>query len=82
MPNGADQEAVAEIARMFGWSAHLGHLCGGGTMANFEALWVARELQSGVCLALNIAHERPESGRDQHLQPPEVRFPFLSLSGA
>ncbi len=32
------------------WSAgttHLGHLCGGGTIANFEALWVARELQPG-----------------------------------
>src|SRR6266446_2070654 len=35
-----EQEAVAEIARMFGWEAFLGHLCGGGTMANLEALWV------------------------------------------
>lgn len=39
-----EKEAVAAIARMFGWDTHLGHLCGGGTMANFEALWVAREL--------------------------------------
>lgn len=38
-----EREAVAEIAAMFGWKEHLGHLCGGGTMANFEALWVARE---------------------------------------
>ncbi|HLX64426.1 MAG TPA: pyridoxal-dependent decarboxylase [Planctomycetota bacterium] len=38
-----EQEAVAKIARMFGWDEHLGHLCGGGTMANFEALWIARE---------------------------------------
>ena len=37
-----EKEAVAQIARMFGWDAHLGHLCGGGTMANLEALWVAR----------------------------------------
>jgi tyrosine decarboxylase/aspartate 1-decarboxylase len=36
-----EKEAVAEIARMFGWETHLGHLCGGGTMANLEALWVA-----------------------------------------
>ena len=36
-----EKEAVAEIARMFGWNTHLGHLCGGGTMANLEALWVA-----------------------------------------
>src|SRR5256885_3770988 len=36
-----EQEAVAEIARMFGWEAPLGHLCGGGTIADPGALWVA-----------------------------------------
>jgi tyrosine decarboxylase/aspartate 1-decarboxylase len=36
-----EKEAVAEIASMFGWKTFLGHLCGGGTMANLEALWVA-----------------------------------------
>ncbi len=46
-----EKEAVAEIARMFGWNTHLGHLCGGGTMANFEALWVARELRPGKAIA-------------------------------
>ena len=33
-----EKEAVAEIAGMFGWKNFLGHLCGGGTMANLEAL--------------------------------------------
>jgi glutamate/tyrosine decarboxylase-like PLP-dependent enzyme len=46
-----EKEAVAGIARMFGWDAHLGHLCGGGTMANFEALWVGRELRPGKAVA-------------------------------
>jgi len=46
-----EKEAVAEIARLFGWSTHLGHLCGGGTMANLEALWVARELAPGRAVA-------------------------------
>src|SRR5260370_1503892 len=32
-----EKEAVAEIAGMFGWKNCLGHLCGGGTMANVEA---------------------------------------------
>jgi tyrosine decarboxylase/aspartate 1-decarboxylase len=36
-----EREAMAEIANMFGWDTHLGHLTGGGTMANMEALWVA-----------------------------------------
>jgi len=52
-----EKEAVAGIARMLGWDAHLGHLCGGGTMANFEALWVARELAPGkAVLASSQAH--------------------------
>src|SRR5882762_6301204 len=41
-----EKEAVAEIAAMFGWKEFLGHLCGGGTMANLEALWVSGRLQS------------------------------------
>ncbi len=45
-----EKEAVAEIARMFGWDAHLGHLTGGGTMANLEALWVAGELAPGKAI--------------------------------
>ncbi len=42
-----EKEAVAEIASMFGWKNFLGHLCGGGTMANLEALWVAGQLKPG-----------------------------------
>ncbi|MBI1968136.1 MAG: aspartate aminotransferase family protein, partial [Gemmatimonadetes bacterium] len=43
-----EKEAVAELARLFGWETHLGHLCGGGTMANLEALWVAAQLHPGT----------------------------------
>src|SRR5262249_55522836 len=46
-----EKEAVAAIARMFGWDVCLGHLCGGGTIANFEALWVSRELAPGKAIA-------------------------------
>jgi glutamate/tyrosine decarboxylase-like PLP-dependent enzyme len=42
-----EKEAVAEIARMFRWETHVGHLTGGGTMANLEALWVASQLTPG-----------------------------------
>jgi tyrosine decarboxylase/aspartate 1-decarboxylase len=52
-----EKEAVAEIAGMFGWKRFLGHLCGGGTMANLEALWVAGQLRPGkVILASAQAH--------------------------
>ncbi len=40
-------EAVREIAAMFGWSDFIGHLTGGGTLANLEALWVAGQMAPG-----------------------------------
>jgi len=52
-----EKEAVAEIAAMFGWRSFLGHLCGGGTMANLEALWVAGQVHPGkTILASEQAH--------------------------
>ena len=51
-----EKEAVAEIAGMFGWKGFLGHLCGGGTMANLEALWVAGQLHPKKIIASEQAH--------------------------
>jgi glutamate/tyrosine decarboxylase-like PLP-dependent enzyme len=39
-----EKEVVAELAAMFGFGTHLGHLTSSGTIANLEALYVAREL--------------------------------------
>jgi glutamate/tyrosine decarboxylase-like PLP-dependent enzyme len=39
-----EREVVAELAGMFGMATHLGHLTSSGTIANLEALYVAREL--------------------------------------
>jgi tyrosine decarboxylase / aspartate 1-decarboxylase len=52
-----EKEAVSEIARMFGWEIFLGHLCGGGTLANLEALWVSGKLHPGkIVVASEMAH--------------------------
>src|SRR5947209_19864136 len=57
-----EKEAVAEIAAMFGWKNFLGHLTGGGTMANLEALWVAGQLRPGKKIVASsqshYTHER------------------------
>lgn len=57
-----EREAVAEIAGMFRWNTHLGHLCGGGTMANLEALWASGQLRPGQRIAASsqahYTHER------------------------
>ncbi|MEU9337840.1 aminotransferase class I/II-fold pyridoxal phosphate-dependent enzyme [Streptomyces sp. NPDC048290] len=42
-----EREAVAALATMFGYDTHLGHLTTSGTIANLEALFVARELHPG-----------------------------------
>lgn len=46
-------EVVAEMARMFGYENHLGHLTSSGTVANLEALWVARHLHPGKAIAFS-----------------------------
>ncbi len=62
---GMEREAVAQIAAMFGWDEHLGHLTGGGTMANLEALWVAGLLAPGRTIVASAqshyTHERISS---------------------
>lgn len=42
-----EKECIIDLGAMFGWQQPLGHLTGGGTMANLEALWVASRLAPG-----------------------------------
>jgi len=50
-------EVIAELAKMVGYSTHIGHLTSGGTVANLEALWVARQSNpKTVILANELAH--------------------------
>jgi glutamate/tyrosine decarboxylase-like PLP-dependent enzyme len=57
-----EREAVGAIARMFAMPRWLGHLTSSGTIANLEALWVARELAPGGAVLYaadaHYTHER------------------------
>ena len=46
-----EKEVVAELAQMFGFSQHLGHLTSSGTIANLEALFIARQTHPGKAIA-------------------------------
>jgi glutamate/tyrosine decarboxylase-like PLP-dependent enzyme len=46
-----EKEVVAQLAGMFGFGTHLGHLTSSGTIANLEALFVARETHPGKAIA-------------------------------
>ena len=42
-----EKDVVAQLATMFGFETHLGHLASSGTTGNLEALFVARESHPG-----------------------------------
>ncbi|MFE6613231.1 pyridoxal phosphate-dependent decarboxylase family protein [Amycolatopsis sp. NPDC057786] len=46
-----EREVVRQLATMFGYTEHLGHLTTSGTVANLEALFVARETHPGKGIA-------------------------------
>ena len=70
-----EKEAVAEIARMFGWDTHIGHLTCGGTMANLEALWIAGELKPGAAVVAS-AQAHYTHGRISAV----LKLPFESIA--
>lgn len=57
-----EKEVVADLAKMFGLNQHLGHLTGGGTMANLEGLWVAGQIHPDKLIVASdqshYTHER------------------------
>src|ERR1700738_768606 len=57
-----EREAVAALGHMFGLPSPLGHLTSSGTIANLEALWVARELHPEAVILFgenaHYTHER------------------------
>jgi glutamate/tyrosine decarboxylase-like PLP-dependent enzyme len=53
-----EMEAAGELARLMGYEAcPWGHITAGGTIANIEALWVARNLRYHGLACRNAAHE-------------------------
>jgi glutamate/tyrosine decarboxylase-like PLP-dependent enzyme len=61
-----EKEVVAQLAAMFGFPEHLGHLTSSGTIANLEALFIARELHPGKAVA-HSADAHYTHGRMCHL---------------
>ncbi len=58
-----EKEVMAELAQFFGYgNEYLGHLTASGTIANLEALWIARQSHPGKGIAFSenshYTHER------------------------
>jgi glutamate/tyrosine decarboxylase-like PLP-dependent enzyme len=79
-----ERETVAALAGMVGFERHLGHLSASGTIANLEALWVARELRPDAAILsganAHYTHARMcEVLRVQHATIPQDRAGRLDL---
>lgn len=70
-----EKDAVAEIARMIGFESHLGHLTGGGTMANIEALWVSSKIHPGKEIVASSQAHYTHSRLTEVLQVPFSSIP-------
>ena len=82
-----EKEAVAQLAAMFGLGQHLGHLTSSGTIANLEALYVARELHPGRGVAYSAEAHYTQSRMCGLLGVPGTEVPVdglgqLDLEGA
>ncbi|MFL5560459.1 MAG: pyridoxal phosphate-dependent decarboxylase family protein [Gemmatimonadaceae bacterium] len=74
-------QVAAQIAQMIGYrpDAQWGHLCSGGTVANIEALWVARNLKY---LPVAVRWAAEELGvNDLHVVRPNGERPRLDALG-
>ena len=71
-----EQEVVAALADMLGLPDEtLGHLTGGGTVANLEALWVARERHPDRALAVSEDAHYTHGRMSEVLNLDVVRLP-------
>lgn len=68
-------EIMADLGKMIGYKQSLGHLTSGGTMANLEALWVARQCRSDTIVLASSASHYTHSRMSEVLG-----IPFKSIS--
>jgi glutamate/tyrosine decarboxylase-like PLP-dependent enzyme len=70
-----EKEVVAAFADIFGFRTPLGHLTSSGTIANLEALWIARELHPGQAVAFSSQSHYTHRRMCQVLNLPAVEVP-------
>lgn len=71
-----EKEVVKRLAKMVGYDTpHLGHLTSGGTIANLEALFVAREIHPGKKIAASSRAHYTHSRMCRILNTPFLEIP-------
>lgn len=70
-----EKECIAAFAKQFGFSEFIGHLTSGGTLANLEGLWVARELHPDKKIAYSEASHYTHARMCKLLKADNVSIP-------
>jgi len=71
-----ENESVEKLASMMGFGPDfLGHLTGGGTMANLEALWVAKKLHPNQAVAFSSQAHYTHKRMCELLDMPTITIP-------
>ncbi len=70
-----EKDVVSRLARMFGMPRHLGHLTSSGTIANLEALYVARETHPGKAIAHSADAHYTHARMSHVLGVPSIAIP-------
>src|SRR5690554_3252756 len=71
-----EKESVAALAKMVGYDEkYLGHLTSGGTIANLEALFVAREIRPGKAIAASANAHYTHQRMSRVLNIPFLEIP-------
>ena len=68
-------EVVADFSRMFGFTQHLGHLTSSGTIANLEALWIARSIHPEKAIAFSSSAHYTHKRMCEVIQAETVEIP-------
>ncbi|MDA0986060.1 MAG: aminotransferase class I/II-fold pyridoxal phosphate-dependent enzyme [Bacteroidetes bacterium] len=67
-------EVIKELSKMFGYKTWLGHLTASGTIANLEALWIAREINPKKKIAFSTESHYSHKRICQLLRVPFVEI--------
>lgn len=68
-------EVIKQIAKMFGYTKWLGHLTSSGTIANLEALWVAREIHPNKIIVFSSESHYTHKRMCKVLKIPFIEVP-------
>jgi glutamate/tyrosine decarboxylase-like PLP-dependent enzyme len=74
-----EMEVIDQISQMFGYTEHLGHLTSSGTIANLEALWIARSIHPTKLIAYSSNAHYTHKRMCEVIKAPSQEIDYANL---